>query len=97
MKEFVLNLIKAYEKKMSGMDVDYTITEAVPANEATLYLFEGAGIKAAAVAYSDGSVFVMSDWQEPTRPTTPAEVPDYSWCSIDGSDAIILNGLPRNL
>lgn len=97
MEENVLALIKAYEKSMSGEDVDYVITEEIPAGEATLYLFEGAGVKAAAVEYEDGTTFVMSDWQELSRPTSAEEIEDYEWVRTDGTIALVFLGLPRVL
>ncbi len=97
MENKVLTLIKAYEKSMSGNDVDYTITDEIPAREATLYLFEGGGAKAAAVGYEGGPLFVMRDWQEPSRPTSADEIEDYAWVRTDGKEAINFLGLPRCL
>lgn len=99
MKNHALALIKAYEKNMSGNDVDYVITDEIPARarEATLYLFEGGGVKAAAVGYEDGTLFVMQDWQEPSRPTSVGEIEDYAWVRTDGKEAINVLGLPRCL
>lgn len=93
-----LSLIKQAEKNMSGEDVDFTITDDIKIDDtAHFYLFENGLFKAAAVGYESGELFVMRDWQEPSRPETAEEIADYDWCTIDWQDAIIFDGLPRML
>ena len=98
MQEIVLEIIKLYEVKCSGKDVDYVITEVIEdeSEGAALYLFESEkeGIKSAAFAYESGEVFVLTDWQG-SRPEKLSEVADYDWVIISGHDAINLNGYPR--
>ena len=95
MQEIVLEIIKLYEIKCSGCDVDYVITEVIEdeSEGAALYLFESEkeGIKSAAFAYESGEVFVLTDWQG-ARPEKLAEVADYDWVDVIGHDAINLNG-----
>ena len=94
----VLDLIKQAEKNMSGEDVDFVVTDEKRIDDtAHLYLFENDFCKAAAVGYESGELFVMRDWQEPSRPETAEEIAGYDWCTIDWQDAIVLNGLPRTL
>ena len=98
MQEIVLEIIKLYELKCSGKDVDYVITEVIEdeSEGAALYLFEceKEGIKSAAFAYESGEVFVLTDWQG-ARPEKLSEVADYDWVTTSGHDAINLNGYPR--
>lgn len=94
-KQQVLSAIKAYEKNLSGHNVDYQITDIIPLPEnAAMYQFQADDIRSSAILHSDGTVFVLTDWQG-SRPTSFAEVADYDWIAIDGQDAIILNDLPR--
>ena len=86
-----LSLIKQAEKNMSGKDVAFTVTDDIK------ILFGNDYCKAAAVGYESGELFVMRDWQEPSRPETAEEIADYDWCTIDWQDAIIFDGLPRTL
>ena len=93
-----LILIKQAEKNMSGEDVNFTITDDIEIDEtASLFLFENDFCKAAAVGYESGELFVMRDWQEPSRPETPGEISNYDWCTIDWHDAMVFDGLPRIL
>ena len=93
-----LILLKQAEKNMSGEDVNFTITDDIEIDDtAHLFLFENDYCKAAAVGYESGELFVMRDWQEPSRPETAEEIADYDWCTIDWQDAIIFDGLPRTL
>ena len=93
-----LSLIKQAEKNMSGKDVAFTVTDDIRIDDtAHLFLFENDYCKAAAVGYESGELFVMRDWQEPSRPETAEEIADYDWCTIDWQDAIIFDGLPRTL
>lgn len=79
---------------MSGNDVAFTVTDEIRIDDtAHLYLYENDSCKAAAVGYESGELFVMRDWQEPSRPETA----EYDWCTIDWQDAIIFDGLPRTL
>ena len=98
MQEIVLEIIKLYEIKCSGCDVDYVITEVIEdeSEGAALYLFESEkeGIKSAAFAYESGEVFVLTDWQG-ARPEKLSEIADYDWVDVIGHDAINLNGYPR--
>ena len=98
MQEIVLEIIKLYEIKCSGCDVDYVITEVIEdeSEGAALYLFESEkeGIKSAAFAYESGEVFVLTDWQG-ARPEKLSEVADYDWVDVIGHDAINLNGYAR--
>ena len=94
----VLSLIQQAEKNMSGNDVAFTFTDDIRIDDtAHLFLFENDYCKAAAVGYESGELFVMRDWQEPSRPETVEEIADYDWCTIDWQDAIIFDGLPRTL
>lgn len=96
-KDIAKKLIEIAEKNMSGNDVNYTITDEIEVNEnVTLYLFEGEFVKSAAVGYSDGTLFVLSDWQS-SRPESVSEIADYDWRTIDWREAIIVNELPRML
>lgn len=91
----VLEAIKAYEKEMSGIDVDYQITDIISLPEgATMYQFEADGIYSSAIQHADGIIFVLSDWQG-SRPTTFEEVDNYLWVTLHGQCAVMLNGLPR--
>lgn len=93
-----LSLVQQAEKNMSGNDVPFTVTDEIRINDtAHLYLFENDSCKAAAVGYESGELFVMRDWQEPSRPETAEEIADYDWSTIDWQDAIIFDGLPRTL
>ena len=93
-----LSLIQQAEKNMSGKDVAFTVTDDIKIDDtAHLFLFENDFCKAAAVGYESGELFVMRDWQEPSRPETVEEIADYDWCTIDCQDAIIFDGLPRTL
>ncbi len=99
-KNEVLSLIQAYEKAMSGSDVEYIITEEIKLKDtASLYLFENGqeGIYSSAIGYEDGSVFVLTDWQSPARPETQNDIEDYDWVRVDGAPAIVFLGLPRVL
>ncbi len=99
-KNEVLSLIQAYEKAMSGSDVEYIITDEIKLKDtASLYLFENGqeGIYSSAIGYEDGSVFVMTDWQSPARPETQNDIEDYDWVRVDGAPAIVFLGLPRVL
>jgi hypothetical protein len=97
-KTEALILIKQAEKYMSGEDVNFTITDDIEIDDtARLFLFENDFCKAAAVGYESGELFVMRDWQEPSRPETAGEIANYDWCTIDWRDAIIFDGLPRML
>ena len=100
MQEIVLEIIKLYEIKCSGCDVDYVITEVIEdeSEGAALYLFESEkeGIKSAAFAYESGEVFVLTDWQC-SRPEKLSEVDNYDWVTTSGQNAINLNGYPRML
>lgn len=94
----VLALIKQAEKNMSGENVDFVVTDEIAIdNTAHLYLFENDFCKSAAVGYESGDLFVMRDWQEPSRPETAEEIANYDWCTIDWQDAIVFDGLPRTL
>lgn len=94
----VLALIKLAEKNMSGKDVDFIVTDDIKiGNTAHLYLFENDSCKSAAVGYESGDLFVMRDWQEPSRPETADEIAEYNWCTIDWQDAAVFAGLPRTL
>lgn len=94
----VLALIKQADKKMTGEDVDFVVTDDIKIDEtAHLFLFENDFCKAAAVGYESGELFVMRDWQEPFRPMTAQDIAEFDWCTTDWQDAIILNGLPRTL
>ena len=94
----VLALIKQAEKNMSGENVDFVVTNEIRIDDtAHLFLFENDYCKAAAVGYESGELFVMRDWQEPSRHETAEEIADYDWCTIDWQDAIIFDGLPRTL
>ncbi len=100
-KQQVLTYIKAYEKEMSGSDIEYTITDEKELKDgASLYLFEykedGYNIMSSAIGYEDGYVFVLTDWQG-SRPETIDEVENYSWIRVDGMPAINFLGLPRIL
>jgi hypothetical protein len=53
-------------------------------------------IEAACIVYNDGTLFHQWDWQS-GRPNTFEEIEEYMWCSVDGRQAIVLNGLPRLL
>ena len=93
-----LILIKQAEKNMSGEDVNFTVTDDIEIDDtASLFLFENDFCKAAAVGYESGDLFVMRDWQEPSRPETPGEISKYDWCTIDWHDAMVFDGLPRIL
>lgn len=93
-----LGLIQQAEKNMSGNDVAFTVTADIRIDDtAHLFLFENDCCKAAAVGYESGELFVMRDWQEPSRPETAEEIADYDWCTTDWQDAIIFDGLPRML
>lgn len=99
MSEHILNLIKDYETAMSGSNVDYTITDEIDLKDgATLYLFESEEecISSSAIAYEDGSTFVLTDWQG-TRPESADEIESYDWVRVDGKLAIVFLGLPRVL
>mgnify|MGYP004551647903 CR=1 FL=1 len=97
-KTQVLALIKQAEKNMSGKDVDFVVTDDIRIDDtAHLYLFENDSCKAAAVGYESGELFVMRDWQEPSRPEIAGEIAEYDWCSVDWQDAIVFEGLPRTL
>ena len=94
----VLALIKQAEKNMSGENVDFVVTNEIRIDDtAHLFLFENDFCKAAAVGYESGELFVMRDWQEPSRPEIAEEIADYDWCTIDWQDTIIFDGLPRML
>ena len=93
-----LSLVQQAEKNMSGYDVAFTVTDDIRIDDtAHLFLFENDYCKASAVGYESGELFVMRDWQEPSRPETAEEIADYDWCTIDRQDAIIFDGLPRML
>ena len=93
-----LSLIQQAEKNMSGNDVAFTFTDDIRIDDtAHLFLFENDYCKAAAVGYESGALFVMRDWQEPSRPQPAAEIADYDWCTIDWQAAIIFAGLSRTL
>ena len=93
-----LSLIQQAEKNMSGKDVAFTVTDDIKIDDtAHLFLFENDYCKAAAVSYESGELFVMRDWQEPSRPETAEEIADCDWCTIDWQDACIFDGLPRTL
>lgn len=95
MEQQVLAAVKAYEKELSGSDIDYQITETVSLPEgATMYLFEGDDIHSSAIEHADGIIFVMRDWQS-GRPETFEEIDEYSWVTLHGQEAVMLNGLPR--
>lgn len=91
-----LQAIKAYERAMSGENVDYKITSVVPLKDgAKLHLFEGAGVESSAISYADGTTFVLYDWQG-SRPESEEEIADYDWVlASDGRKAIVMDGLPR--
>lgn len=94
----VQSMVQLAEKNMSGYDVEFTVTDKIKIDDtAHLFLFENDSCKAAAVGYESGELFVMRDWQEPSRPETAEEIADYNWCTIDWQDAIIFDGLPRIL
>ena len=94
----VLALIKQAEKNMSGENADFVVTDEIRIDDtAHLYFFENDSCKAAAVGYESGELFVMRDWQQPSRPETVEEIADYDWCTIDWQDAIVFDGLPRTL
>lgn len=93
----VLDNIKAYELASSGYNVDYQFSRIIKINdEARLYLFQHVDIKSSAIAYGDGTTFVMRDWQTFDRPESKEDIEDYEWVSAsDGRTAIVMNGLPR--
>lgn len=94
----VLALIKLAEKNMSGKDVDFVVTDDIKiGNTAHLYLFENDSCKSAAVGYESRDLFVMRDWQEPSRPETADEIAEYNWCTINWQDAAVFARLPRTL
>lgn len=79
-----LSLVQQAEKNMSGNDVAFTVTDDIRIDDtAHLFLFENDYCKASAVGYERGELFVMRDWQEPSRPETAEEIADYDWCTID--------------
>lgn len=83
---------------MSGENVDFVVTDEITIDDtAHLCLFENDFCKSSAVGYESGELFVMRDWQEPSRPETAEEIADYDWYTIDWQDAIIFDGLPRTL
>lgn len=88
----VLNTINGYDKSESQGEV----TDVIELNEdAKMYLFEKDEIKSSVIIYTDGTSFVLDDWQG-SRPETLGEVEDYSWISLyDGRKAVIMDGLPR--
>lgn len=91
----VLDNIKAYELAMSNTNVDYQFSRIIALDDATLYLFQFGDIKSSAIAYADGTAFVLDDWQG-SRPESAEEIENYEWVSAtDGRKAIVMNGLPR--
>ncbi len=99
-KQELEKLLEAYDEAVSGERETYKVTDEVElAEDAVLWLFESGNgrVKASAVSHSDGTVFVMSDWQEPSRPETSEDVENYDWRRSDGKLAIVLSGLPRCL
>lgn len=91
----VLEAIRAYEKEMSGNDIDYKITDIIQLTEgADMYQFEADGIYSSAIRHADGTIFFLADWQG-NRPTTFEEISDFLWITLYGRYASMINGLPR--
>ncbi len=96
--EEIKKLLEAINVAWGGDEAEVTITKEIELPEgATMYLFDCWDCKTSAICHKDGTVFVMRDWQEPTRPKSFEEIKDYKWCRADGRDAIIVDGLPRLL
>lgn len=96
--EEIEKLLEATDVAWGGDGSEVTITKEIELPEgATMYLFECWDCKLSSICHKDGTVFVMRNWQEPTRPESYEEIKDYKWRRTDGMDAIIFDGLPRIL
>lgn len=47
------------------------------------------------VVQGNGIQFTPTDWQSAYRPRSAEEIDEYSWMDAHGTDAIMLDGLPR--
>ena len=94
--EEMKKLLEEVNVAWGGEPAEVTITDEIELPEdATLYLFTcGDSEASSAVCHSDGTVFVLGDW-ESSRPETYEEVEDYSWLDVHQRETINLLGLPR--
>lgn len=89
------------ESALSACDngMGYTITNSIVLtdNVKLMTFVSNNGIaQSTAVVYDDGMIFVTDDWQGDYAESLE-EIEEYDWHSLDGRQAVIIDGLPRIL
>lgn len=98
-REYVLPEEQQVEAALSAYDdgMGYTIIQSVNlTDDAKLMTFvsDNGIAKSSAVVYGDGTIFVTDDWQG-SFAETHDEIEDYTWYTLDGRKAVILDSLPH--
>ena len=84
-------------------EIEFVIEKIIEGEEADLVLFRNDeyGVESSCVAYHNGTMVLMDDWQAQSHPESLEDIADYDgvndWVGEYGQPAFVMEGLPRVL